>query len=173
MLVGGKVGLYSLLTHPHMWSQHTECSVRDSCVRAELLHSCLTFCDPMDCGPPDSCGHQILQARILEWVAVPFSRGSSRPRDQRRVSHVSCIGRQVLCHRATWIAPKMAAPAGNTLLGKITWDWGRGLRCQKLSSCSGQPPGDGLLPALFLEGASLGQAHISSKPGPEPSEENC
>ena len=51
------------------------------------LHSCLvaqsspTLCDPMDCSPPDSSDHGILQTRILEWVAVPSSRGSSQPRD--------------------------------------------------------------------------------------------
>ena len=46
-----------------------------------LLWSCLTFCDPMDCSLPGSSVHGILQARILEWVAIPFSRGSSQPRD--------------------------------------------------------------------------------------------
>ena len=47
--------------------------------------SCLTRCDPMDCSPPGSSIHGILQARILERVAVPFSRGSSRPRDRTGV----------------------------------------------------------------------------------------
>ena len=42
-------------------------------------HSYLTLCDPMDCGPPGSSVHGILQARILEWVAVSFSRGSPDP----------------------------------------------------------------------------------------------
>ena len=47
---------------------------------------CLTLCDPMDCSPPgSSVTGIILQARILEWVAIPFSRGSSQPRDQTRV----------------------------------------------------------------------------------------
>ena len=45
-------------------------------------------CDPTDCTPPDSFVHGILQARILEWVAISFSRGSSQPRDQ---ALVSCI----------------------------------------------------------------------------------
>ena len=44
---------------------------------------------PMDCSPPSSSFHGILQARILEWVAISFSRGSSRPRDQTQVSHVA------------------------------------------------------------------------------------
>ena len=47
---------------------------------------CLTLCHPTDCSPPGSSVHRILQARILEWVVVPFSRGSSRSRDQ-----ISCI----------------------------------------------------------------------------------
>ena len=41
------------------------------------LQSCPTLCDPMDCNPPGSSDHGILQARILEWVATPSSRGSS------------------------------------------------------------------------------------------------
>ena len=49
---------------------------------------CMNSCDPMDCSPPGSSIHRILQARILEWVAISFSRGSSQPRDR---THVSCI----------------------------------------------------------------------------------
>ena len=48
-----------------------------ACVCAKLLQSCLTLCDPMDCSLPGSCVHGIFQARILEWVAMPSSRGSS------------------------------------------------------------------------------------------------
>ena len=51
-------------------------------VKVKVTHSCLTLCDPMD------RVHGILQARILEWVAIPFSKGSSQPRDQ---TQVSCI----------------------------------------------------------------------------------
>ena len=50
---------------------------------------CPTLCDPMDCNPPGSSVHEIFQARILEWVAVSFSRGSSRPRDRTQVSHIA------------------------------------------------------------------------------------
>ena len=50
--------------------------------------SCLTLCNPRDCNLPGSSVHGILQARVLEWVAYPFSRGSSWPRDQ---TCVSCI----------------------------------------------------------------------------------
>ena len=50
--------------------------------------SCLTLCDPMDSSPPGSSVHGILQARILEWAAIPFLRGSSQPRNQTRVSFI-------------------------------------------------------------------------------------
>ena len=52
---------------------------------------CPTLCDPTDCGSPGSSDHGILQARILEWVAISSSRGYSWPRDQAHVSCVSCF----------------------------------------------------------------------------------
>ena len=55
-----------------------------------------SLCDPMDCSSPGSSVHEILQARRVEWIAMPFSTGSSRPRDGTRISCVSCIGRQIL-----------------------------------------------------------------------------
>ena len=57
------------------------------CVRACVLvaQPCPTLCDPTDCSPSGSSVHGILQARTLEWVAIPFSRGSSRPRDRSQV----------------------------------------------------------------------------------------
>ena len=58
----------------------------------------------MDCSPPDSSAHEVIQARILEWIAMPFSRGSSWLGDQTCVSWVSCIGRWVLYHQLTWEA---------------------------------------------------------------------
>ena len=63
-----------------------------------VSQSCLTLCHPMDCSPPGSSAHGIFQARILEWVATAFSRGSSQPRDRTSISYVSCIGKQVLYH---------------------------------------------------------------------------
>ena len=50
---------------------------------------CLTLCEPMDCSLPGSSVHGLLQARILEWVAMPSSRGSSQPKDQTQVSLVA------------------------------------------------------------------------------------
>ena len=60
-------------------------------VEAKVLvdQSCQTLCDPVDYTPPGSSVHGILQARMLEWVAVPSSRGSCRPRDQSRVSRTA------------------------------------------------------------------------------------
>ena len=64
-----------------------------------------TLCDPMDCSPPGSSVHGILQARILEGVAIPFSRGSSQPRDQTQVSNVSYTGRRFFTTSTAWEAP--------------------------------------------------------------------
>ena len=69
------------------------------CMGALLLQSCLTLCDPMECSPPGSSVRGILQATILEWVAMPSLRGSSRPRDQNFISYISCIVGQILHHQ--------------------------------------------------------------------------
>ena len=74
-------------------------------MQAQSLQSCLFLCDPMDCSPPGFSVHRIIQARILERVAISYSRGPSQPRDQTQVSHGSCIGRRILYHWATWEAP--------------------------------------------------------------------
>ena len=54
-----------------------------------VAQSCPTLCDPMDCSLPGSSVHGIVQARILEWVAMLFSRGTSRPRDPKEVSGIT------------------------------------------------------------------------------------
>ena len=54
-----------------------------------VSQSCSTLCDPMDCSPPSSSVHGILQARILEWVVMPSFRGSSQPKDQTQVSRLT------------------------------------------------------------------------------------
>ena len=69
-----------------------------ACMCAKAFQSCPTLCYPMDCHPQGSSVHGILQARILEEVAMPFSRRSSQPRDRIHISYVSCTGKQVL-HR--------------------------------------------------------------------------
>ena len=65
---------------------------------AKSLQLCPTLCDPMDCSPPGSSVHGILQARLLQWVALPSSRGSSQPKDQTHVFYIFCIGKCVLSH---------------------------------------------------------------------------
>ena len=59
------------------------------CVCVLVTQLCLTLCDPMDCSSPGSSVLRIFQGRILEWVAIPFSKGSSLPRDQTQVSHIA------------------------------------------------------------------------------------
>ena len=65
---------------------------------ADAAQSRLTLCNPMDWSQPGPSVRGILQARILEWVAVSYSRGSSQPRDWTSASCISCMRRQVLYH---------------------------------------------------------------------------
>ena len=58
---------------------HLPCVCVCVCVCVLIAQSFPTICDPLDCSPPGSSIHEIPQARILQWVAIPFSRGSSRP----------------------------------------------------------------------------------------------
>ena len=63
---------------------------------------CSVVSDSMDCSLSGFFVHGIFQAKILEWVAISYSRGSSPLRDGTSISCVSCIGRRILYHRATW-----------------------------------------------------------------------
>ena len=67
------------LPGPHRELLTVKRKVKES--QSEVAQSCPTLCDPVDCSPPGSSVHGILQARILEWVAISFSRESSGPRD--------------------------------------------------------------------------------------------
>ena len=79
--------------------------------RGEYTHvcsvapSCPILCNPMDYSPPDSSVHGILQARMLEWVAMPSSKGYSWPRDGTHISCGSCIAGRFFTTSATWEAP--------------------------------------------------------------------
>ena len=77
-------------------------------VKVLVVQSCPTLCDPMDCSPSGSSVHGILQARILEWEAIPFSRGCSGPRDRTRVS---CTAGEFF-----WSEPLGEDPNPNSLL---------------------------------------------------------
>ena len=73
------------------------------CVHTLSLPLCPSLWDLLDCSPPGSSAHGILQAKVLEWVAISFSRGSSWPWSWTHVSYASCTGGQTLYHWATCI----------------------------------------------------------------------
>ena len=87
------LGLFDSKAHALILPQHNKWA-KEGC-KVLVAQSCLTHCDPMDCSPPGSSIHGILQAGMLEWVAMPFSRGSS-------LTQVSNSGllhcRQILYH---------------------------------------------------------------------------
>ena len=113
----------------------------------------------MDCSSPGSSVHEISQARILGWVAISFSRGSSRPRGSsqpRKRTCISCIGRWLLYHWATWDAQS------STIVSEVSQS------CQTLCDpvdCS--PPGSsihGILQARILEWVAISSSRGSSRP---------
>ena len=100
-----------------------------SSLKVKVTQSCLTLCNPMDCSPPGSSVHGILQAKVLEWVAILFSRGSSQPGDWTQVS--CTVGRfftiwatkffpeinpQTVIDKSWWINTPVSSP--------FRWDWG-------------------------------------------------
>ena len=79
------------------WGQRLgRATMEPVCLCAKSLQLCPTLFDPVECNLPGSSLHGVLQARLLEWVATPFFRGSSPPRDRTHVSYVSHVGRRVL-----------------------------------------------------------------------------
>ena len=96
----------------------------------ESLPSCLTLCNPLDYSPPGSSVHGILQARILEWVSRPWSKGSSQPRDWTHISYVSCLGNLVLYH---WVTRHSVSLKRRHLLKILS----RGLKVHRHSHLSG------------------------------------
>ena len=85
-------------------------------VAAKSLQSCPTLWEPMNCCPPGSSVRGILQTRILEWTAIPFSRGSSQPRDW---IWVSCIAGRFF---TIWATREDSLTKGNFLK---CWPWGQ------------------------------------------------
>ena len=79
-------------------TERTLCKTHFMCVCVLVAQLCSTLCDPMDCNLRGSSVHGILQARTLEWTAIPFSRGSSWPRDQ---TQASCIAGRLFTVWAT------------------------------------------------------------------------
>ena len=88
-----------------------------------VTQSCLTLCNPVDCILTGSCVHGIFQARILEWVAISFSRGSSQARDQAWFSHI-----------------------GSPSMGFYRQEYWSGLPCPP----PGDPPGLGMEPTSLM-----------------------
>ena len=94
--------LWCLSPCRHVQGQQKAASGLSSSYCAKSLQSCLTLCDPTDCSPPGSSVPGILQARILQWVAMPSSRGSSRPRDGIHVSYAPALAGGFFTTGATW-----------------------------------------------------------------------
>ena len=95
-------------------------TLRPACMCAKLLQSCLTLCDSFDCIPPESSVHGILQARILEWIAMPSSRGSGchallrtpfPPQDQTRIFRSTALAGRFSTTSTTWEDPLRPAAA--------------------------------------------------------------
>ena len=84
-----------------------------------VAQSCPTLCDPMDCSPPGSFIHGIFQARILEWVAIPFSGRSSQPRDQIWVSHIAGRLFTIWATRESAICIHISPPSWASLLPRL------------------------------------------------------
>ena len=102
LLFGKRKNTESKRIHVHIANR--KFCLNNICVKlfSEVAQSCPTLCDPVDCSPPGSSVHRILQARILEWVAISFSRGSSQLRDWTRVS---CMAGRCFLLWATREAP--------------------------------------------------------------------
>ena len=93
-----------------------------ACVYAKLLQSHSTFCNSMYCSPQGSSIHGILQARILEWVAMPFSRGSSWPMNRTLISCGSCIAGRVFYLWAAKEASLISLLKIKSCLKNIAWN---------------------------------------------------
>ena len=90
--------------HQHHFNQFSRKSRHLLCVHRKSLRSCPTRCHPLDCSPPGSSDHGILQTRILEWVIMPSSRGFTGPRDQTHATYAFLHGQEVYhqCHWGTY-----------------------------------------------------------------------
>ena len=93
-----------ITTDGYNWKENWGCEFflllwQKCCFEFSVIKSCPTLCDPMDYRPPGSSVHVILQARIVEWVAISFSRGSSWLRGW---THVSCIAREFFTTEPLW-----------------------------------------------------------------------
>ena len=119
----------SQFTLPKLVGLTNTCCVH-ACMHIKSLQLCLTLHDPMDYSPPGPSVHGILQARILEWVAMLSSRGSSQPRDQTCVSPFPAL-------QADFIPTEPPGkPQIHATIYKIDKHQGPAVRCRKLYSIS-------------------------------------
>ena len=127
-------------------------------MHAKLRQSCLTLCDSMDCSLPGSAVHGILQARVLERVAMPSSRGSSQLRDQRHISYSSCIAGRFFTAEPVENPQLSTAAAAKSLQSCLTHS--------DPMDCS--PPGSsihGILQARVLEWGAIAFSKLSTSRG--------
>ena len=122
-------------------------------VKVFVAHSCLILCYPMNCSPSGCAVHGVLQARILKWVAIPFSGGFSRPSDQTWVSHIA--GRFFhfwATREALFIVPTISTPYPFLLFLPPVSTLSQPSHCLLfLSHCLLSPkPGNSLLVSLRL-----------------------
>ena len=129
------------------------------------LLSCVWLCDPMDCNPPGSSVRGILQARILEWVAIPFSRGSSWPRDQ---TWVSCTVGRFFTLWATKSRGFKVLPPGASLKIEKFFTWGREILFHCMATVLFTYSKNVLFCFFYYSGCGVTRPVDSSDPGPYP-----
>ena len=104
---------------PSRYGRTTVCVCVCVCVCGVHMHICMLshvqlFVTPWTVSPPGSSVQRISQARVLEAVAISSSRGAARPRDQTRISYVSCTGRQILY--------QLLYPTPNSNTAEVSWE---------------------------------------------------
>ena len=115
-----------IIIHQNIIILEIQCTINVMHLKVKMwvALSCPTTCDPLDCSLPGSSDHGILQARILEWVAMLSSRGSSWPRDRTRVSHIAdrfftvWITREASCPK-----PSSPLPRPGPWKSCFSWNW--------------------------------------------------
>ena len=95
---------------------------------SEVAQSCPTLCDPVDCSLPGSSPHGILQARILEWLAISFSRGSSQLRDRTQVFHIAGRHFNLRAIREALLIGDWNAELGSQETPRVTGKFGLGVQ---------------------------------------------
>ena len=106
-------------------------------VLVAVAQSCPSFCNPMDCRPPGSSVNGILQARTMEWVAIPFSKGSSQPRDQTLDLCITGRSLKRLSQTCLWVSRSLWLRSGLTEA------------CRRVKGTKYNSPGDYISPGVL------------------------